>query len=201
MELGPWRSLVSASDWGSEGREFKSPRPDREGASQEGWPWLGRRGRPRLTTHPSRSQGPSTPRRRLSSSRGRPFGLPAWCRDLHPRKRPIRSFAGVEPECPVSDPSSAFLAPPRRLAGMAYDAARREVVVFGGANGSMSLRDTVDMGWQRLDRGVTGRMNGSKAPEVHLHGEVQAVGANASRFAGRAAAETCVTATPRQRST
>ena len=25
---GPWRSLVSASDWGSEGRRFKSGRPD-----------------------------------------------------------------------------------------------------------------------------------------------------------------------------
>src|SRR5437870_6177692 len=27
--FGPWRSLVSALDWGSRGREFKSPRPDR----------------------------------------------------------------------------------------------------------------------------------------------------------------------------
>ena len=26
--IGPWRSLVSALDWGSRGREFKSPRPD-----------------------------------------------------------------------------------------------------------------------------------------------------------------------------
>src|ERR671924_1530303 len=26
--FGPWRSLVSALDWGSRGREFKSPRPD-----------------------------------------------------------------------------------------------------------------------------------------------------------------------------
>ena len=25
---GPWRSLVSASDWGSEGRRFESGRPD-----------------------------------------------------------------------------------------------------------------------------------------------------------------------------
>ena len=25
---GTWRSLVSALDWGSRGREFKSPRPD-----------------------------------------------------------------------------------------------------------------------------------------------------------------------------
>ncbi len=26
--VGPWRSLVSASVWGAEGREFKSRRPD-----------------------------------------------------------------------------------------------------------------------------------------------------------------------------
>ena len=26
---GLWRSLVSASVWGTEGREFKSPQPDR----------------------------------------------------------------------------------------------------------------------------------------------------------------------------
>lgn len=30
---GLWRSLVSASVWGTEGREFKSPQPDR----QEPW--------------------------------------------------------------------------------------------------------------------------------------------------------------------
>ena len=29
---GLWRSLVSALDWGSRGREFKSPRPDSEAA-------------------------------------------------------------------------------------------------------------------------------------------------------------------------
>ena len=28
LESGPWRSLVSASDWGSEGRRFESGRPD-----------------------------------------------------------------------------------------------------------------------------------------------------------------------------
>jgi hypothetical protein len=27
-ESGLWRSLVSALDWGSRGREFKSPQPD-----------------------------------------------------------------------------------------------------------------------------------------------------------------------------
>jgi len=32
--LGPWRSLVSALDWGSRGREFKSPRPDRKPRGQ-----------------------------------------------------------------------------------------------------------------------------------------------------------------------
>ena len=31
---GLWRSLVSALDWGSRGREFKSPQPDSEGAGQ-----------------------------------------------------------------------------------------------------------------------------------------------------------------------
>ena len=34
---GPWRSLVSASDWGSEGRRFESGRPDG---------WTRARGRP-----------------------------------------------------------------------------------------------------------------------------------------------------------
>src|SRR5437870_10994123 len=32
--FGLWRSLVSALDWGSRGREFKSPQPDKEGAGQ-----------------------------------------------------------------------------------------------------------------------------------------------------------------------
>src|SRR5690348_3161528 len=31
---GLWRSLVSALDWGSRGREFKSPQPDGKGAGQ-----------------------------------------------------------------------------------------------------------------------------------------------------------------------
>src|SRR4051812_12958930 len=32
---GLWRSLVSALDWGSRGREFKSPQPDHESADPE----------------------------------------------------------------------------------------------------------------------------------------------------------------------
>jgi hypothetical protein len=28
VRVGPWRSLVSASVWGAEGREFESRRPD-----------------------------------------------------------------------------------------------------------------------------------------------------------------------------
>ena len=28
--VGPWRSLVSASVWGAEGREFESRRPDHQ---------------------------------------------------------------------------------------------------------------------------------------------------------------------------
>ena len=31
--VGPWRSLVSASVWGTEGREFESRRPDHSNAS------------------------------------------------------------------------------------------------------------------------------------------------------------------------
>src|SRR2546423_10436388 len=34
---GLWRSLVSALDWGSRGREFKSPQPDGKGAGQKGY--------------------------------------------------------------------------------------------------------------------------------------------------------------------
>src|SRR5205807_4681473 len=33
---GLWRSLVSALDWGSRGREFKSPQPDGKRAGHEG---------------------------------------------------------------------------------------------------------------------------------------------------------------------
>src|SRR5438270_4552279 len=34
---GLWRSLVSALDWGSRGREFKSPQPDSKVAGQKGF--------------------------------------------------------------------------------------------------------------------------------------------------------------------
>ena len=34
---GLWRSLVSALDWGSRGREFKSPQPDNIIAGQKGY--------------------------------------------------------------------------------------------------------------------------------------------------------------------
>ena len=52
---GLWRSLVSALDWGSRGREFESPQPDTvtRGFSETRSPWFlsgggghGRRGRP-----------------------------------------------------------------------------------------------------------------------------------------------------------
>ncbi len=37
MRVGPWRSLVSASVWGAEGREFESRRPDHSENAHPFW--------------------------------------------------------------------------------------------------------------------------------------------------------------------
>src|SRR5579884_1149043 len=76
--FGAWRSLVSASVWGTEGRQFKSGRPDY--APWRGWARTAARPRPvplRLVALPAvggRRRFARPPRRRRRRPRARPRG-------------------------------------------------------------------------------------------------------------------------------